>query len=484
MMLSMTAVLTSVIGSSPRLVKRLIAIAVDASLCLWTVWFSYYLRLGEFVTIKDATLFCVLLSVGLCIPIFMTCGLYKSIFRYIGWPALLLIFRALAIYGVLYASILTVYGISGVPRTIGIIQPILLLLFICTSRMFAGLLFGDQSNKLLNKSIKKRVLIYGAGKSGRQLADAMANNTEMRIIGFLDDDDRLQGHVLNGLPIYNPSKLSLIIQAQRVDDILLAMPSLSRRRRNEVLGSIREYQVSVRTLPSMTDLAQGKVTVSDLHELDIDDLLGREPVVPDIVLLEKTIAHKTVMVTGAGGSIGSELCRKIAFLGPKKILLVEQNEFALYKIHQELELSTSNVSSVPLLANIQDEKRIGEIIDGWQPQTIYHAAAYKHVPIVEQNLVEGIKNNVFGTLRMAKAARANNVENFVLVSTDKAVRPTNMMGASKRLAEIILQALAAENPAINFSIVRFGNVLGSSGSVVPKFREQIKKWGACYDNSS
>ena len=254
------------------------------------------------------------------------------------------------------------------------------------------------------------------------------------------------------------------------------MPSLSRRRRNEVLGSIREYQVSVRTLPSMTDLAQGKVTVSDLHELDIDDLLGREPV-PDKVLLEKTIAHKTVMVTGAGGSIGSELCRKIAFLGPKKILLVEQNEFALYKIHQELELSTSNVSSVPLLANIQDEKRIGEIIDGWQPQTIYHAAAYKHVPIVEQNLVEGIKNNVFGTLRMAKAARANNVENFVLVSTDKAVRPTNMMGASKRLAEIILQALAAENPAINFSIVRFGNVLGSSGSVVPKFREQIKNGG-------
>ena len=464
--------------SSPsRLVKRLIVMAVDASLCLWTVWFAFYLRLGEFIDIFDTSPFPAVLSVGLVLPIFLVCGLYRSIFRYSGWPALLLIFRALVIYGVLYASIFTVYGVSGVPRTIGIIQPILLFLLVCSSRIFARLMFGDQFGNFINQRSKTRVLIYGAGTSGRQLADAMANNQKMVVVGFLDDDHKLHGHVLNGLLIHDPSKLPFIVKAKDIDDILLAMPSLSRRRRNEVLNAIREHQVSVRTLPSVTDLVQGKVTVSDLRELDIDDLLGREPVAPDKGLLEKNITKRTVMVTGAGGSIGSELCRKIAALGPEKLLLVEQNEFALYQIHQELEFNVSEVTLVPLLANVQDEKRIKEVIYDWKPQTVYHAAAYKHVPIVEQNLAEGIKNNVLGTLRTAHAALANDVENFVLVSTDKAVRPTNIMGASKRLAEIILQALAFESPAVNFSMVRFGNVLGSSGSVVPKFREQIKSGG-------
>ena len=255
------------------------------------------------------------------------------------------------------------------------------------------------------------------------------------------------------------------------------MPSLSRKRRNEILDQIQEVQVSVRTLPSVSDLAKGKVTISDLKELDIYDLLGRETVEPNQILLTKNIMNKIVMVTGAGGSIGSELCRQIIELSPQKLLLVEQSEFALYKVHQELERKRIKAKIIPLLGSVREKDRIDKIISTWHPNTVYHAAAYKHVPLVEHNLSEGIKNNVLGTLFTAQAAINHKVENFVLVSTDKAVRPTNIMGASKRLAEMILQALAVENPSLKLSIVRFGNVLGSSGSVVPKFREQIKEGG-------
>lgn len=257
------------------------------------------------------------------------------------------------------------------------------------------------------------------------------------------------------------------------------MPSLSRQRRNGILNQIRTAHVSVRTLPSLTDLAQGKVSVTDLRELDIDDLLGRDPVHPNHLLLSKCIIGKVVLVTGAGGSIGSELCRQILVVGPTKLLLVEQSEFALYAIHQELETKLTGLQTaiVPLMASVQDEDRMREIMSTWHPDTVYHAAAYKHVPLVEHNPAEGIKNNVVGTLRTAQAAADNGVSDFVLVSTDKAVRPTNIMGASKRLAEMVLQALAATRPQTRFAMVRFGNVLGSSGSVVPKFRQQIREGG-------
>jgi FlaA1/EpsC-like NDP-sugar epimerase len=257
------------------------------------------------------------------------------------------------------------------------------------------------------------------------------------------------------------------------------MPGISRKRRNELLAQIRTARVSVRTLPSVTDLAQGKVTISDLRELDIDDLLGREPVMPNHILLAMNVQSKIVMITGAGGSIGSELCRQILAVGPSKLLLIEQSEFALYAIHQELEekLAERLIELVPLMASVQDEERMREIMSTWRPDTVYHAAAYKHVPLVEHNPAEGIKNNVFGTLCAAQAAADSGVSDFVLISTDKAVRPTNIMGASKRLAELVLQALAATNPSTKFSMVRFGNVLGSSGSVVPKFRQQIRDGG-------
>ena len=379
----------------------------------------------------------------------------------------------------LYASIFTAIGVAGVPRTVGIIQPILLLLFVGASRALARVWLGDQYLSILKRASRPKVLIYGAGTTGRQLVGAMNNSHEMQVVGFLDDDDRLHGHLLNGQPIYNPADLPNLASTLAINDVLLAMPSLSRKRRNEILTQMRTARVAVRTLPSVTDLAQGKVSISDLRELDIDDLLGREPVMPNHILLAMNVRSKVVMVTGAGGSIGSELCRQILSVGPSKLLLIEQSEFVLYGIHQELEdkLAGRGITLVPLLASVQDNERMHEIMSTWHPDTVYHAAAYKHVPLVEHNPAEGIKNNVLGTLRTAQAAAENSVSDFVLISTDKAVRPTNIMGASKRLAEMALQALAASTSGTKFSMVRFGNVLGSSGSVVPKFRQQIRDGG-------
>jgi len=463
----------------PRWAKRFVVTAVDTGLCILTVWLSYYLRLGEFVALSGNALWAAGVSVGLALPIFIVSGLYRAIFRYSGWPALLTVARAIGIYGVLYASVFTAIGVAEIPRTVGIIQPILLLLFVGASRAFARIWLGDRYRSILKNAARPKALIYGAGRSGRQLAAAMGNSHEMQVVGFLDDDDRLHGHVLNGLRIYNPGDLVSLESALNISDVLLAMPSLNRKRRNEILAEIRRAHVSVRTLPSMSDLAQGKVSISDLRELDIDDLLGRDPVSPNHILLAKNILDKVVLVTGAGGSIGSELCRQILVIGPQKLLLIEQSEFALYAIHQELEekLAGRNVHLVPLLASVQDDERMHEIMSTWRPDTVYHAAAYKHVPLVEHNPAEGIKNNVLGTLRAAQAAARNGVADFVLISTDKAVRPTNIMGASKRMAEMVLQALAEISPGTKFTMVRFGNVLGSSGSVVPRFRQQIRDGG-------
>lgn len=467
----------------PRSVKRFVVLATDLGLCILTVWLAFYLRLGEFVFLSGSALWAVVASMGIALPIFILSGLYRAIFRYNGWPALLAVARAVGIYGLLYASIFTAIGVAGVPRTVGIIQPILLLLFIGASRALARVWLGDQYLSILKHSSRPKVLIYGAGTTGRQLAAAMANSHEMRVVGFLDDDDRLHGHVLNDQPIYKPADLDNLVATLNISNVFLAMPSLSRRSRNAILNQMRSARVAVRTLPSMTDLAQGKVSISDLRELDVDDLLGREPVAPNYILLSKKIMGKVVLVTGAGGSIGSELCRQILALSPAKLLLIEQSEFALYAIHQELENKIAGLDEVirpvllPLLASVYDEIRIREIMSTWHPDTVYHAAAYKHVPLVEHNQAEGIKNNVLGTLRTAQAAAENGVTDFVLISTDKAVRPTNVMGASKRLAEMALQALAGTQISTKFCMVRFGNVLGSSGSVTLKFRQQIRDGG-------
>jgi len=463
----------------PRWVKRAIASFADACLCLLTVWLAYYLRLEKPVAFSNDFLVAVTTAIGIAIPLFIVAGLYRAIFRYSGWPALLAVAKSIGIYGLLYAFLFTLVGYGEIPRAVGVIQPILLLLFVGSSRLMARLWLGNQYQSILERASRPRALIYGAGSAGRQLATAMNNSHIMQVAGFLDDDDRLHGHVLNGLSIYNPDDLFNLVESLKISNVLLAMPSLTRKRRNEVLSRISGAHVAVRTLPSVTDLAQGKVNISDLRELDIDDLLGREPVMPNHLLLAINVQRKVVMVTGAGGSIGGELCRQILGIGPGKLLLIDQSEFALYRIHQEL-LEKSNdkeTEIVPLLASVQDSERMREIMKAWKPDTVYHAAAYKHVPLVEHNSAEGVRNNVMGTLRTAKAAAYAGVSDFVLISTDKAVRPTNIMGASKRLAEMILQALAKEGAVTRFSIVRFGNVLGSSGSVVPKFRQQIHDGG-------
>lgn len=468
----------------PRSIKRLIALSVDICLCVLATWLAFYLRLGEFVTISNELGRPTLISIIIVLPIFAATGLYRAIFRYSGWPAIQAVARAMSLYGLIYMTTVMVVGIEGTPRTIGLIQPLLLFFAVAGSRLLARFWLGGVYRTQEQKQGSPRVIIYGAGSAGRQLASALASGDEMQIIGFFDDDDRLHGHVLNGLPIFIPDDLPNLIASRGVSYVLLAMPSVSRTRRNEILRYVSEHRVVVRTLPSVADLAEGRVTVNDIKELDIDDLLGRDSVAPNHIFLAKKVTGKTVLVTGAGGSIGSELCRQIIALNPSILLLIEVSEFGLYTIHGELESqkihfgSGPQVRIIPLLCSIQDYDRVSEIISAWRPNTIYHAAAYKHVPLVEHNLAEGIKNNVFGTLNVVEAAIDGGVSDFVLVSTDKAVRPTNVMGATKRLAEMTLQALDAKRDSKTcLSIVRFGNVLESSGSVIPKFRFQIGEGG-------
>ncbi|MDR1349561.1 MAG: polysaccharide biosynthesis protein [Zoogloeaceae bacterium] len=474
----------------PRAGKRLVALCVDIALCVLTVWLAFYLRLGEWLwplgnssspqMLAMRPHYAVLASIALALPIFIRQGFYRAIFRYSGTAAVRAICVAMLLYGALFAPLILFVGLPGVPRTIGVIQPLTLFVAVALSRLLARYWLGGLYMKQSTRDALPKVLIYGAGDAGRQLAGALAYNIEMRVVGFLDDDANLHGHTLNHLPVHNPEHLPELVARLDIKAVLLALPRIDRARRNAILARMTDAHVAVRSLPALTALAQGKVNMADLHEPDIDDLLGRAPVAPDPQLLACNITGKAVLVTGAGGSIGSELCRQILALNPTTLLLLEQSEFALYRIHHALvEQYGEAIRVVPLLGSVCDAARLAEILRAFSPQTIYHAAAYKHVPLVEANPAEGLKNNAFGTLISAQAAKAHGVADFVLISTDKAVRPTNIMGASKRLAEMTLQALAArtEKGGTRFSMVRFGNVLGSSGSVVPRFRQQIRAGG-------
>ena len=461
----------------PRLAKRAVVIGLDASLCIASVIFAFYLRLGVMPTLGWPLIITSVLVVTTALPIFAMMGLYRAIFRYAGWSAMLTVIRAVLLSSIPLIAIVTMIGIPNVPRTTGVIQPMLLLLLVGLSRGIAKAWLGQEYKSLLSDSKLAPVAIYGAGSAGRQLASALASGSGMRVVAFLDDAPALQGRTLNGIPILAPSELDSARALLGVQNILLAIPSATRQRRSAIIEELRSRSMHVQTLPGLSDLARGRVSLGDLRELDIDDLLGRDAVGPDPLLLKRTIAGLTVMVTGAGGSIGSELSRQIALLGPRRLLLLEVNEFALYNIHRELEGAPNPTEIVPLLGSICDGDRMRRILETWLPDTIYHAAAYKHVPLVESNIAEGLRNNVAGTATIARLSREFGVPNFVLVSTDKAVRPTNVMGASKRLAEIILQALAQDCSKTKFSMVRFGNVLGSSGSVVPLFRQQIHDGG-------
>jgi FlaA1/EpsC-like NDP-sugar epimerase len=328
---------TSFLLTLSRATKIFVALFVDVGLCVFTVWFAFYLRLGEFVTLSGEPVWAVVMAVALALPIFIQLGLYRTIFRYSGWPALIVVARAVGIYGISFAALFTAWGVNGVPRTIGLIQPILLLIAIGGSRTLARYWLGGLDRVTKTELAARRVLIYGAGSAGRQLASAISNSKEMRVVGYVDDDETLNRRILDGLTIWSPKKLEALVDRFEVTDVLLAMPSVSRLRRNAILAEIQKHKVAVRTLPSVTELLQDKVTASDLRDLDIDDLLGRVSVAPDPTLLSKKIADQVVMVTGAGGSIGSELVRQIIKLQPKVLLLIEQSEFALYQIDHELE---------------------------------------------------------------------------------------------------------------------------------------------------
>ncbi len=475
------------IFSLPRLGKRALAIALDVALCALTGWIAFSLRLETWGLSSAAQWIAVAASIALAVPIFTLFGVYHTVFRYAGWAAFMVILRAMLVYSAIYILIFTLISVPEVPRSVGILQPLLLLVFVTISRALVRYWLGNTERPRMGRREKPKVLVYGAGAAGRQLVAAMTSSHEMQVIGFLDDDRRLTGCIMQGITIYNPQELETLVAEQGITDVLLALPSVTRKRRNEILARMTTACVKVRTLPGLMDIAHGRIEASDIRELDVEDLLGREPVPPNPALIGRMIKERTVMVTGAGGSIGSELCRQILANAPAKLLLVEMSEYALYAIHQELQrrlsdLKIAHIQLVPLLGSVRDERRMQQIMSLWCPQTVYHAAAYKHVPLVELNPAEGIQNNVFGTYVTAKVAAQCGVRDFVLISTDKAVRPTNIMGASKRLAEMVLQALAQQGQAHNegstrYSMVRFGNVLGSSGSVVPLFRQQIREGG-------
>jgi FlaA1/EpsC-like NDP-sugar epimerase len=478
-----------------RFTKQNIAIFVDAFLSILATWMAFVLRLDTVSWPAGYQWHVYQLALLLAIPIFIRCGLYREIFRYTGIAAMVAVVKAVSLYGAILFSLLLWLALPGVPRSLGILQPLLLLIFIGGSRAFARLLLLKMESRSKHQQ-EARLLIYGAGAAGAQIATALEQMHQLNLIGFLEDNAQLFGKTINGRRVYPASDVANLIKVYAITDVLLALPSVSRSHRNEIIEKLREHQVHIRSLPDMGDLARGHVTVTDIHELDILDLLGRDPVPPNPALISRNITDKVVLVTGAGGSIGSELCRQILIARPAKLLLLDHNEFSLYAIHRDLEERLvpmrCRTQLVPLLGSVRDFERVNQIFKTWHPRTVYHAAAYKHVHLVEQNPVEGVRNNVFGTYNVARAAIENGVVDYVLVSTDKAVRPTNIMGATKRLAEMLLQALAASDaPALlrasdgtgghknttRFSMVRFGNVLDSSGSVVPLFREQIRTGG-------
>jgi FlaA1/EpsC-like NDP-sugar epimerase len=460
----------------PRKTKIIIAIISDIFLCLICVILAFYLRIDQIVSLNKPVIIAITVSVVFALPVFWFTRLYRTIFRYSGFSIMFSVSIAILIYGFLYFCVFTLYKVDGVPRSIGILQPMILFFGIVFSRLFVKLIFGTISK---NKRSLKATLIYGAGSAGRQLASSLENSFEFKVIGFLDDDLRLHNQIQQGLKVYNPIKLESLIQSKEIELVLLALPSASRFKRNQILKTLNKHKLIVKTLPSVLDIISGKINVSDIKELDINDILNREIIPPKPDLLLKNIKSQILLVTGAGGSIGSELCRQIIKFEPKALILCELSEFALYKIYEELKILNKKIKIVPLISNVQDKNKINEIIKTFKVETIYHAAAYKHVPLVEANICEGVLNNVFGTYVVAKAAIENRVSNFVLISSDKAVRPTNVMGASKRLAELCVQALYHQfkDLKIKMSMVRFGNVLESSGSVIPKFKQQIKEGG-------
>ena len=456
-----------------RKTKQILMFLFDVGAIIGSLFVSFYIRLGFwFYPTGDIDLLLAIFAAPLlALPIFIFFGLYREVVRYVGFKAIWHITQSVSIYAVLWGLVTFMSAIDFIPRSVILINWLIVIIVISGSRLLIRWLVSEEN-------IDNNVLIYGAGSAGRQLCTALHESREYEPVAFIDDADEIYRHSINGLAVYSQNDLEYLINKKNIKEVLLAMPSISRIRRKAIINDLEPYPVVVRSLPSVLDLVKGNIAVNDLLEIDIGDLLGRKSVNPNNEFLKTNISNKIVLVTGAGGSIGSELCRQILFLKPKKIVLFEISESSLYQIDQELlDIGLPNIGIVPVIGSISDKDRLINICNYYGVQTIYHAAAYKHVPLVELNQSQGVLNNAIGTMIAAEAAIASNVATFVLVSTDKAVRPTNVMGASKRVAELALQALAKQSHNTCFTMVRFGNVLDSSGSVIPLFKKQIKSGG-------
>ena len=456
----------------------------DSGLLVFILLASFSIRLGYWYFPGNDLILVVLGAPIIAIPIFVRFGLYRSIIRYIGFKALWAVVRAVSLYALVWGIVGFMVAVDGIPRSVIFINWVLSLLAIGGLRIGARWLLTNNPDRTFFASTNspseqyKRVMVYGAGDAGIQLISALEYSKEYHPVGLFDDSKELQGNQIEGLNIYSIDYIVSVISKLKVDEVLIAMPSASRAKRRDIMNKLEPYSVVVRMLPGVAELAEGKVSISDLREVNIKDLLGRDTIPANKDLLSLNIENKVVMVTGSGGSIGSELCRQIVFLKPKTLILYEMNELALYTIERELvDIGAYMVDIYPILGSVNNKNRLSNVLKRFGVETIYHTAAYKHVPMVEFNNTEGVNNNVFGTLSAAQAAIDESVETFVLISTDKAVRPTNTMGVTKRFAELILQALAAQQSSTKFTMVRFGNVLGSSGSVIPLFKNQIKEGG-------
>jgi len=471
----------------PRFVKKAIILIIDVLFCFIVTWIALSLRLEIFYPLQsEAFLISSLISAGLLIPIFIFQGVYQVILRFTGGGSQShVIVQALMIYSFFYIGIFLFIAPQGVPRSLALIQPMLLYLFVATSRLIARYILNIYCKKKLKLNKSGLAIIYGAGSAGRQLVTALNQGIEIQPICFIDDDKNLWGGVIEGLLVYRPDDIEKLLEENpNISDVLLAMPSIKRSKQRKILKRLSNLSVRVRILPSLSELANGQITIGNIREVVIDDVLGRESVKPNPDLMHKNVKGKKILITGAGGSIGSELSRKIITLEPELLILFDSNEFYLYEIERELlnKKLTPRTILVSILGNVLDRNKLINVLKKYEIETIFHAAAYKHVPLIEANPASGVLNNIFGTLNIVEVAIENQVETLVLVSTDKAVRPTNVMGCSKRISELILQAKNSEIRVQNYQytklcMVRFGNVLGSSGSVVPLFKEQINAGG-------
>jgi FlaA1/EpsC-like NDP-sugar epimerase len=460
-----------------RFNKQLIMFSVDSVALILVLLAAFSVRLEYLYFPNNELIWLIFGSPIIGIPIFVYFGLYTAIIKYIGFDALWRVAKAVSLYALLWGIIGLMSGVYDLPRSVILINWVQSILVISGLRIAARwLLYGSKLN--FDSKDRSNVLVYGAGDAGLQLVSALMRSMHYKPVGFIDDSIDLQGNQVSGLNIFSSEKIEKIIITLQVDEILIAMPSLSRYKQRIILQKLEKFPITVRILPGLSELAQGKVSINDLRKVNIKDLLGRSIAKANKNILGENITDKVVMITGAGGSIGSELSRQIFLLNPEAIVLFEISEHGLYKIEKELlSLNHAGIKVYPVLGNLNNKDRLNSVMSHFNVNTIYHAAAYKHVPMVEFNSIEGIQNNIYGTLVCAEAAVDNNVQTFVLISTDKAVRPTNTMGTSKRCAELILQALSDEQGTTKFSMVRFGNVLGSSGSVIPLFEEQIQQGG-------